>query len=414
VSNKVSARVGILYPADPDGFVPSGIDSYIRSVLKFAPRDIQFTVVGASSDLSLRPLGKARITSVGSTAVTHLPVAFSDPSAVRSKIPLTLRHIWGLRGQLRRGGLSNLDVLDFHRIEPLALFRDDTRPKNMIAHMNVENIRNRGSDIMWKYAPFLYDKLESMLIGQLDRVFTVQEVVARAYRGTYPRLAERVFYLPPMVDTSVFYPAVSADARAAARAELLTRLGVPTSSRVAVFVGRLDNSKDPLLLLDAFGRSLAKIPDMHLILIGDGNLRNVVEATCRAAPLIGRVSLLGALRSVEIAAVHRCAELFVLSSAYEGLPIAMLEALATGLPAVSTDVGDVRRVLQTGKNGVVCATRSAHDLAEAICLGMHSYESLSGAPCIESIASFRAERVLGALYENYRRQVRTATVVVGG
>jgi glycosyltransferase involved in cell wall biosynthesis len=128
-------------------------------------------------------------------------------------------------------------------------------------------------------------------------------------------------------------------------------LGLPADTRLMIFVGRLDRQKDPLLLLDAFARSAASDPGLHLVVVGDGALRGEVEAGIATRGIAKRVTLLGALGAARIAGWLRAADLFVLSSAYEGMPIAVLEALACGFPVASTDVGEIRRVVRDGITG---------------------------------------------------------------
>ncbi len=90
-------------------------------------------------------------------------------------------------------------------------------------------------------------------------------------------------------------------------------------------------------MLDAYACRAANDPSLHLVVIGNGALHREVEAGIATRGLSKRVTLLGALSAANIARWLRAADLFVLSSAYEGMPIAVLEALACGLPVASTD-----------------------------------------------------------------------------
>ena len=88
-----------------------------------------------------------------------------------------------------------------------------------------------------------------------------------------------------------------------------------------MFVGRLDNQKDSLLLLDAFRETIRATSDLHHVIIGSGVLRPIVEHISLNTGLSGHVSLLGVMQPGDIADVPRASDL---SSAYEATPIAVL------------------------------------------------------------------------------------------
>jgi glycosyltransferase involved in cell wall biosynthesis len=398
-----SAHVAILYPADPVDSVPSGIDSFIRGIIKWSPPDLRHTLIGASADRVLRPPGREASIRLGDVDTSYLPIVDVDRSAQRAPVPLTVRYMWALQRLRRAGKLSQFDILDFHRIEPLCLFLRDRRPHNLFMHQDMSVIRDPSSDILWRHAPWMYETLESKLIQRLETVFAVRRSAVERYQALYPQRRERFRFIPTWVDTSIFKPCESPDRRAQLRAALLPG-DVPREAPVLVFVGRLDRQKNPLLLLEAFELALRSRPDLHLALVGDGVLRPQVEAHLRGRGLERRVSLFGVQSPSRICEVLQASDLFVLSSAYEGMPIAVLEALACGLPVVSTRVGEIATVVRDGINGFVCREQTAADLASAIASALGAGARLRGAPCVESVRAFHPQAVLGQIYEAHRRQ----------
>ena len=104
-------------------------------------------------------------------------------------------------------------------------------------------------------------------------------------------------------------------------------------------VGSLRAVKNHARLLEA----VARVPDVHLLLVGDGEERPALERRAAAPDLAGRVRFAGYQESP--ASFYQAMDVFALSSDSEQMPLALLEAMASSLPAVSTDVGDVRAML---------------------------------------------------------------------
>jgi glycosyltransferase involved in cell wall biosynthesis len=386
--------------------VPSGIDTFIRGILAWAPHDLDYTLFGASSDSRARVVGESARVVLGDREIRYLPLVWMDPSAARGRVPLIVRYMWALRRLSRSGALRDFDIIDFHRIEPVALFPRARRPMNVLLHQDMSVLRSAGSDIMWRHAPWLYEAIERRLMARLDRVFAVRQSAVERYRLLYPQLADRFVFLPTWVDNSLFRPEPSAEGRSRRRQEILSALGIGEPRRLLITVGRLDHQKDPLLLLDTFRTLCDRVGDMHLLLVGDGELRGRVCAAIEALGLSQRVSLLGVKSPAEIARLLQGCDLFVLSSAYEGMPIAVLEALAAGVPVVSTDVGEIRLTVKPGVTGRISTGRTPGELAGAIDAALRELDSLRGAPCVQAVQPYLPDRVLSVMYDNHRRQAQ--------
>jgi glycosyltransferase involved in cell wall biosynthesis len=86
------------------------------------------------------------------------------------------------------------------------------------------------------------------------------------------------------------------------------------------------------------------------------------------------------------------------------MPIVVLEALACGLPVVTTDVGEVRRSVRDGVNGYIADGRSPGGIAALMDRLLANRETLAGAPCTDAVLEFTPQRVLSRVYENHRAQ----------
>ena len=136
--------------------------------------------------------------------------------------------------------------------------------------------------------------------------------------------------------------------------------------KTIVSVGRLEAQKNQMLLIDAFSIIIKQIPDFRLVIYGEGKLRETLEDCIKQKGLQGRVFLPGAKNGIQD--YIKNSALFVLSSDYEGIPNALIEAMAIGLPCVSTDCspGGARELIVNEKNGLLVPCDDAEKLASAM------------------------------------------------
>jgi glycosyltransferase involved in cell wall biosynthesis len=139
--------------------------------------------------------------------------------------------------------------------------------------------------------------------------------------------------LPCALDFSAF-------AQPPDRSSVRAELGLPPDAFVLGHVGRFAEQKNHALLLEVAARVLEQVPRARLLLVGEGPLRPMIEARSRSGALAGRVVLAGARADVARLMLGAM-DVFVFPSHYEGLPLALVEAQAAGLPCVvSSAVGD--------------------------------------------------------------------------
>jgi len=133
-----------------------------------------------------------------------------------------------------------------------------------------------------------------------------------------------------------------------------------------VCVSRLDQQKDPLLLLNALAMLVRRGLSFRLKFAGDGPLRNAMESYVAEHGLGSHVVLLGWQTQHQIFEHLSTARALVLSSHDEGLPVAIMEAFARGVPAIAPDVGGVRELVETGLSGWLVPRGAATALADAM------------------------------------------------
>jgi glycosyltransferase involved in cell wall biosynthesis len=141
------------------------------------------------------------------------------------------------------------------------------------------------------------------------------------------------------------------------------RASLPQDSTVVGTVLRLVAIKGVLDLLDAFALVHQALPSARLVIAGDGPLRAEVQAKVVKLGLQDQVSLLG---HVEPGSVLPTYDVFVMPSHNEGMGRAVVEAMATGLPIVATEVGGLPDLVENGLNGLLVPPREPRALAKAI------------------------------------------------
>ena len=173
---------------------------------------------------------------------------------------------------------------------------------------------------------------------------------------------------------------------------------VPRSPRRVLSVGRLVRQKRFDLLIRAFSRAAG--PHDTLVIVGDGPRRAALQRLIDRLGLAGRVRLAG--HDPDVAPYFRDADLFVLSSDYEGLPSVLVEALAAGIAIVATDCSPaISDLLEHGRLGDVVAVGDEEWLARAIAAA----PSLSPSPALASARAVRhlLERAAPAYLDLLRR-----------
>ena len=179
-----------------------------------------------------------------------------------------------------------------------------------------------------------YQRLELWLMRRFDAVCIVsaemKPLLAAAGVPTH-----KVHLIENGIDTQRFHPDVAPLARA--------EFGIADDAIVFGSAMRLTEQKNPLGFVDAFARITMELPRAALVIAGNGELRDAIAARAAERGVSDRVHLLGARNDLE--RFYAMLDVFVLPSLYEGLPLALLEAMSAGRRLVATNVGEVAAVL---------------------------------------------------------------------
>ena len=233
----------------------------------------------------------------------------------------------------------------------------------------------------------------------VNGIIAVSDETARSFCEAIGDVADKITVVCNAVDIES-YPA-KAD-----REEVRIRLGFGSDEHLMTMVGTFKRQKGHRYLVEAATSVVGRWPDLHILLVGGGDLAREIETQVNAAGLSNRVHLLGSRRDVpEILAAS---DSFVLPSLWEGLPVALVEAMAGGLPVIATSVSGTEQVIVEGVTGLLVPPGDAEALADAM------IELLSDPAGAATMAAAGRERVAALFSAQGQAERLTALFRQGG
>jgi glycosyltransferase involved in cell wall biosynthesis len=355
-----------------------GIDTCLRGVLDYVPPGVRLAVVGVDdSSTPNLPIGHWQTVRRGDHEIAFLPVARIDLARPKRLVPHSARLVAGLLRYRRR--IPRPSSVQAHRVDVglfvRLLFRG---PLVYCIHTQRGGLLGPTSDSFWRFTGGLHERLDRAIARRAERVLVFNPSYAEVVRRWNPRTVAAPTWFDPAVTT--------ASASAA-------------TSHAVVWVGRLEVPKNPVLAVRAFAALVRDEPDepWTLDLVGSGSLRSVVEAEVAALPpdTARRITLTGRLDAAALSRVRARSTVFLMTShaGYEGFPRVLVEAMATGLPAVVTEGSDTGGLIDEGVSGFVCG----HD-PEALAHALHAARHLDRSKVAEAVADLSASRLVPDLF----------------
>jgi len=290
-----------------------------------------------------------------------------------------------------------IEVVHAHQYTPFfyaALARPFVRHRMHI--MFTEHGRHYPDVVSWKRR-----MTNRFVLGRLaDEIHGVCQFSADSLVRTDGFTARPVSVIRNGIDLSRYPPTPSADVR--------RRLGLRLDRRFVTCVARFHPVKDHAMLLRAFAQVAASVPDVDLLLAGDGPLRATLVAQAAALGIEGRVQFLGVRDDVPD--LLRASDVFTLTSISEAASLTLLEAMACRLPVVVTAVGGNPEIVEHGRHGYlvprgddVAAAEAIRQLLEdpvrAAAMGAAGHQHVSD--------HYRLEDTIDAYYHRYAAAAAT-------
>lgn len=184
--------------------------------------------------------------------------------------------------------------------------------------------------------------------------------------------------------------------------DIRKELSIPPDDLLIVFIARFTAHKQPLSLIQAFRQALPELPGMHLLLAGDGDQKEEAVRMINGMGLQDKITLQPFRQDVPD--VLAAADIFVLPSLWEGLPIGLLEAMSMGKAVIATEVDGTREIVQDKENGLLVKPGDIPGLAKALVAlgGDRKGRSAFGQKALETVrARFDATAMTREIEEVY-------------
>jgi glycosyltransferase involved in cell wall biosynthesis len=342
-----------------------GAQETVRTLAKYLPRYGHPVVVCTFADGPLRAdierLGvPVEILPSRRHSVTALPLFLVEVLRLRRALCEVVRHHHV--DVVQTQGLGTLDFLVMtlrwhhprsgpsrHRVQVWWTIQNASflvRAENLPAHRWLLGAKRRSHRMLYRVGARL-----------VNGVITVSEATAESFLSEIGTTARRVTVVFNAVDTERYPAAVE-------RARVRDEIGVAPFEHMMTMVGTFKRQKGHADLIQAVATVADRFPHLKVVLIGDGELLPAIRDQALAAGIGSRVVFLGTRRDVpEILAAS---DSFVLPSLWEGLSVALVEAMASGLPVIATGVSGTDQVMIDGVTGWLVAPADAAALATAI------------------------------------------------
>jgi glycosyltransferase involved in cell wall biosynthesis len=360
-------EITIISGIDPYTPKPGGTRSYVMSLIQFlCEHGIKTTLIGVSSNKKEVPT---------EYLFTFIPVT-------RGQNLSSYKFLFSLFLKTPFLNIPKSSIIHTQRPDdmlPFVLFYKNN-PKICTLHGTPLNA------IYFKKGPVIgkiYELIEKFVLKRMDTVIAVDGEAKKFYTQMYPQIKDKIMVIPVGINTKLFKPAN--------RHENRKKYHLNENEKIILYVGRLNVEKGLDLLLKSFKEVKKEVEDCKLVLVGEGKDRDNLENLAKNIELKD-IIFMGALERDKIPEIINCADVFALCSLYEGMPTVVLEALACGVPVVSTNVGDVHKVVRNDKTGYIVEKRTKEEMSDKLIKAL-SNSGRFEANCIGAVQEYSWDRI---------------------
>lgn len=148
--------------------------------------------------------------------------------------------------------------------------------------------------------------------------------------------------------------------------EIYKKYAIPKNVPIILYVGRIDPEKSLDILVNSFKKLIKEAPKAHLVMVGDGTAREKLEKMIKRKKLDSQTHFIGRVIGDDLSQIYRTGTVFVITSKTETQSIVLMEAMASGLPAIAVNAGAVTELVKDGENGFIFEPDDTAGIASGI------------------------------------------------
>jgi glycosyltransferase involved in cell wall biosynthesis len=148
--------------------------------------------------------------------------------------------------------------------------------------------------------------------------------------------------------------------------EIYKKYAIPKNVPIILYVGRIDPEKSLDILVNSFKKLIKEAPKAHLVMVGDGTAREKLEKMIKRKKLGSQTHFIGRVIGDDLSQIYRTGTVFVITSKTETQSIVLMEAMASGLPAIAVNAGAVTELVKDGENGFIFEPDDTAGIASGI------------------------------------------------
>lgn len=387
---KERIKIGLVFTTDFRGFPPGGGQPTVEIFLKLAePYPFDVWLLGASTRPD-EPVGQLGHRRIHGRDYPFIPLLRLDAEKDRDRKPRVPIRVQALAAYVWRRKLVEslkFDILYLHEPQAFPFLWPKRQPVLYHIHGTQESAAEFSRYALIRTKPFLhfYRKAIFAMFRRIDEFIAIDEESYGLYTKLMPDRRDRFHLLPTAIDVEEFRPL-----RGTNRRELRQQFRLPESGPLVLYVGRLSWKKGVDLAIRGFALAAERNPDISLAVAGDGEDSQMLKDLARELGLSGRIFFLGPVPHLPDPALPRlynCADVTVVGSFHESLALVITEALACGVPVVSTTVGIAPKVVHDGKTGFLLKTRDPKEMAARITQAI-ALRPTAGPDCVSAAADY--------------------------
>jgi len=224
-------------------------------------------------------------------------------------------------------------------------------------------ISTHGSDVFVLFSNFL-SFFSKIIVRKADKLTTTSSVAANFMANKANIALKDIEIISMGVDINLFKPSLKLKKRG--EKKVSEKLGFSPSRPILLFVASLNIHKGVDYLIKAMPKIVKRFSEANLLIVGQGveekNLKKLTADLC----LKKNIHFLGKVENTELPYYYNQADIFILASLREGLPVVLMEAMSSGCPVVATNIAGNPDMIKNGKSGFLIKTKSPNAISNAV------------------------------------------------